>query len=103
MYLFRRYFVLVSILDIGNTPPNKESMHALYPGVAYFPPGTQMVLIKWSLLYMSASRDVWDEDNVKDLISVFITGPRCLFVGQKSMQCVWSGFLFLGICFLTQV
>lgn len=75
--------MLVRILDIGNTPPNKESMRALYPGVAYFPPGTQMVLIKWSLLYMSASRDVWDEDNVKDLISVFITGPRRLFVGPE--------------------
>lgn len=83
MYLFRRYFVLLGILDIGNTPLNKESMRAPHPGVAYFPSGTQMVLIKWSLLYMSANRDVWDEDNVKDLISVSITGPRRLFVGPE--------------------
>lgn len=75
--------MLVSILDIGSTPLNKESMRALHPGVAYVPPGTQTVLIKWSLLYMSANHDVWDEDSVKDLISVSITGPRRLFVGPE--------------------
>lgn len=42
-----------------------------------------MVLIKWSLLYVSASYDVWDEDNVEDLISVPVAGPRLVFVGPE--------------------
>lgn len=51
-----------------------------------------MVLIKWSLLYVSASYDVWDEDNVEHLISVPVAGPRLVFVGPEVCAVCLGGY-----------